>query len=293
MNDKQIECFLAVAETLNFTQAAEKTYMSQPTISRLIGTFETELGVRLFYRTNKEVRLTPAGVILFELFHKFTEEYKEAAARAKNIDSGMEGRLKIGLPGNLDMDDLWEHTIPEFQRNHPNVCLEYECASSIKTIFEKVLTEEFDVSFIHTNERIDSKKILSDEVLTTKMKLVCGKGHPIAKKGFFEKEDLEKAVVWTVFPEEIQIKILQEMYEGFGISQFSVKSTEDFNTALINVRMGNGILYIDPVTKRLDENFYVLLELPESYGEISFSVIWSKKNMNPALPMLLEFLVTK
>ena len=44
---------------------------------------------------------------------------------------------------------------------------------------------------------------------------------------------------------------------------------------------------------RLDENFYVLLDLPESYGEISFSVIWSKKNMNPALPMLLEFLVTK
>lgn len=293
MNEKQVECFLAVAETLNFTQAAEKTYMSQPTISRLIGAIEEELGVKLFYRTNKAVRLTPAGVILFDLFRRFSEEYRREVKRARDIDSGMEGRLKIGMPDNLEMDTLWEDVIPAFQKEHPNIRLEYECASSIEKLLEKVLREEFDVSIIHTNERIDSKRILSDVVFHTRMRLACAKSHPIAEKGFFDKEDLERETVWTVFPKEVQKELLRDMYGDFGVTNFHVISTEDFNTALINVRMGNGILYIDPITKHLDERFYAQFDLPEQYGDISFSVIWNKRNMNPALPMLLEFLVAK
>lgn len=290
MNEKQIECFMAVAETLNFTQAAKRTYMSQPSISRLIGTFEQELKLSLFYRTNKAVCLTPAGVIMYDLFRKLSAEYEAEVERARNIHSGMEGKLKVGLPANLDMDELWEDVIPSFQKKHPNICLDYECISSEKKIFERIEDGEFDVSIVHTNNCMDSKKIVSDVVFNTRMKLVCGITHPIAEKGFFDKDDLEREKIWTVFPKELQIELLREMYAHFGVNDFHVISAGDFNTALVNVRMGNGILYIDPITKHLDERFFVQYDLPEQFGDISFSVIWSKENMNPALPMLLEFL---
>ena len=58
MNTTQLECFLAVAETLNFSKAAEMVNISQPAVSHQISSLEAELGVRLFLRTNKSVQLT-------------------------------------------------------------------------------------------------------------------------------------------------------------------------------------------------------------------------------------------
>ena len=62
MNTTQLECFLAVAETLNFSKAAEMVNISQPAVSHQISSLEAELGVRLFLRTNKSVQLTKEGL---------------------------------------------------------------------------------------------------------------------------------------------------------------------------------------------------------------------------------------
>ena len=58
MNNTRLECFLAVAETLNFSKAAGMVNISQPAVSHQISSLEAELGVRLFLRTNKSVQLT-------------------------------------------------------------------------------------------------------------------------------------------------------------------------------------------------------------------------------------------
>ena len=58
---RQIEVFLAVSELLNFSRAAEKIHITQPTVSGHLKTLETYLKVELFERNRREVRLTPAG----------------------------------------------------------------------------------------------------------------------------------------------------------------------------------------------------------------------------------------
>lgn len=64
MTTEQMRTFLAVADCLNFTKAAEKLYLSQPTISRQIQSLEEECKTPLLIRTRKEVSLTPAGAIM-------------------------------------------------------------------------------------------------------------------------------------------------------------------------------------------------------------------------------------
>ena len=64
MNTTQIKCFLALAETLNFTKAAARLYMSQPGLSRQISSLEQELNTQLFIRGSKGVTTTPAGALL-------------------------------------------------------------------------------------------------------------------------------------------------------------------------------------------------------------------------------------
>ena len=57
----QLECFMILAQRLNFTQAAEELFMAQPALSRLISALEQELDIQLFYRNSRSVTLTPAG----------------------------------------------------------------------------------------------------------------------------------------------------------------------------------------------------------------------------------------
>ena len=58
MNQTQIECFLAIVEERNYSKAAERLFLSQPTLSRYIMALEKELGCVLFNRTTKKVELT-------------------------------------------------------------------------------------------------------------------------------------------------------------------------------------------------------------------------------------------
>lgn len=61
MNTTQLECFMEVANFLNFSRAAEHLRITQPAVSHQINTLEDELGVKLFLRSSKNVRLTPEG----------------------------------------------------------------------------------------------------------------------------------------------------------------------------------------------------------------------------------------
>lgn len=74
MTTEQMRTFLAVADCLNFTKAAERLYLSQPTISRQIQALEEECKTPLLVRTRKEVRLTPAGAIMVSHLKNSLEE---------------------------------------------------------------------------------------------------------------------------------------------------------------------------------------------------------------------------
>ena len=76
MNSTQIKCFLALSETLNFTKAASRLYLTQPALSRQIVTLEQELNTLLFIRDSKNVSLTPAGALLSSELGAFTRRWR-------------------------------------------------------------------------------------------------------------------------------------------------------------------------------------------------------------------------
>ena len=67
MNTTQLECFMEVANFLNFSRAAERLRITQPAVSHQINTLENELGVKLFHRTSKSVRLTQEGFLFTQV----------------------------------------------------------------------------------------------------------------------------------------------------------------------------------------------------------------------------------
>ena len=84
----QLQYFIAVVETGNFTHAARQVYTSQPTISRQVQMLEDELGYSLFNRNSKPLRLTEPGQILYEGMKEAISQINVTLEKAKTASEG-------------------------------------------------------------------------------------------------------------------------------------------------------------------------------------------------------------
>lgn len=94
----QLECYYALAQSLNFTQTASQQYITQPALSRSISSLEKELGLKLVNRTTHTVSLTPAGRIFAEECRKIIATYQTGVQNALTASHGMVGRVRLGVP---------------------------------------------------------------------------------------------------------------------------------------------------------------------------------------------------
>lgn len=122
MDLRQLEHFVAVAETLNFRAAAERLHMTQPPLSVSIRKLEKEIGAALFVRSRHRVQLTRAGEAALSdakasLFHAH-----QVAEVASSTASGLTGSLRIGFVGSAQ-NSLLPRLLPRFQAAYPGVVL--------------------------------------------------------------------------------------------------------------------------------------------------------------------------
>jgi DNA-binding transcriptional LysR family regulator len=96
-NLRQLRYFVAVAEELNFTRAAERLHLAQPPLSAAIRQLEEQLGVTLLKRTTRHVELTPAGKLLLEKGQKLLIDADEVFSAVRDVERTPVGRLDVGV----------------------------------------------------------------------------------------------------------------------------------------------------------------------------------------------------
>jgi DNA-binding transcriptional LysR family regulator len=94
---RQLRAFVAVAQDLNFTRAAERLHLGQQAVSKSVRQLERELGVTLLERTTREVRLTPAGLALLDGATRALDAADAAVARAREVGRGTAGTARVGV----------------------------------------------------------------------------------------------------------------------------------------------------------------------------------------------------
>ncbi len=112
MKLEYIREFIALAETLSFTKAAEKRFLAQPALSRHIAIIEKKMGGRLFKRDTRNVNLTPAGEVVYDAFKEILRQYDSAKENVALLSSGQSGTLSISSPYYWTSD----YTEPVVQR---------------------------------------------------------------------------------------------------------------------------------------------------------------------------------
>lgn len=104
----QIQIFLQTAECRNFSTAADALHITQPMVSKTIQALENELGLILFIRDNKKVKLTPAGKELYENWKNILKYFESSIADANAIQEGKKDRIVIGIPCLTDARRILE-----------------------------------------------------------------------------------------------------------------------------------------------------------------------------------------
>jgi len=120
MELRHLRYFVAVAEEQNITRAAARLHVSQPPLSRQIRDLEEELGVALFARSAKSVRLTEAGRVFLEEARAVLARAGEAAQTVKAIARGERGELHLGYAPSLTVE-LLPQALRAFQEASPGV----------------------------------------------------------------------------------------------------------------------------------------------------------------------------
>ncbi|QPS09971.1 LysR family transcriptional regulator [Delftia acidovorans] len=132
MNLRQLQCFIVVAEELNFRRAAQRLHMTQPPLSRQIKALEDRLGTRLFDRRGRSTVLTAAG-------ERFLDQARELMRHADGMVSAFLARaeqpmeLRIGITMVIDAG-LFSWIEPEFAARHPNIRLHVTRQTSVQSI---------------------------------------------------------------------------------------------------------------------------------------------------------------
>src|ERR1700754_2881850 len=111
---------VAVAETANFTRAAERCRVVQSALSHQIARLEHELGAALFARTSRRVRLTPAGEAFLPAARQALEAAERAAADAAATVGEVRGRLSVGVIPTVAAVDVLA-ALRDLRRRHPHV----------------------------------------------------------------------------------------------------------------------------------------------------------------------------
>lgn len=143
---RELECFLAVAEELSFTRAAERLHLAQPPLSRHIRNLEEKLGVMLFERTNRTVRLTAPGTAFRSEAREILLQVRRAGEAARRAGDGETGRLDVGFVSAVLSPELVE-VFSAFRELYPDIQLNlHDRLPSAQ--MEALVNGELEIGFI-------------------------------------------------------------------------------------------------------------------------------------------------
>jgi DNA-binding transcriptional LysR family regulator len=122
-----LRTFLAVAESLSFTQAADRLHLSQPTVSQHVRRLEDSIGRQLFRRDTRTVELTDDGEAMAGFARTILAAHEQAASYFTG--SSLRGRLRFGVSDDLALTQL-PQILREFRQLHPRIDLELTVTQS-------------------------------------------------------------------------------------------------------------------------------------------------------------------
>jgi LysR family cyn operon transcriptional activator len=178
MELRHLRYFVALADCLHFTRAAERVHVTQSTLSHQIRQLETELGQDLFQRIGKRVALTQAGETFVAYASKALKEVDQGLSDLQRPPDELSGEVRIGATHTFNMGFVPD-CLAVFLEKYPTVKVTVEELAA-EAIGRKLLEDALDVGIAY--EPADPARLWFEPLYTEEMVLVVAPSHPLAQR---------------------------------------------------------------------------------------------------------------
>ena len=286
MNTTQLDCFLAVANFLNFSRAADHLHISQPAVSHQINALEDELGCRLFHRTSKSVRLTQEGYLFIEYASDILKLSGLSKARVKESQKRMAKRLVIGWRSTAELQFI----LPALEHLR-------ECVSDVVPMLRVItsdalesLLEEGEIQIAFSFGRGEVKQAHYHELTRCPAVCVCKESHPLAENSSLTLAQLRKAGQIAICRPPIcppKLFLVQnQVIVSRSPGEIFFCDSQEAVFALVQTGYAFCVTADLPHTRQPGLRYIPLPEIPP----LSFGAFSPQKSRNPIIRQFLELL---
>ncbi|MCX4680461.1 LysR family transcriptional regulator [Streptomyces sp. NBC_01433] len=287
MELRHLNAFVAVAEELHFGRAAKRLQMAQPPLSQRIRQLEKELGVQLFRRNTRSVRLTSAGESFLEPVRTVLDDLDTAVRAARSAGRGEYGRVTIGFAGASSHE-----TLPQLTRAvraaHPGLELVMTGQTYANVALSRVADGTLDLGFVRlpvTRPGVAYRVIDEEELLCA-----LPSDHPLAQLetvpiGVLAEES------FVSFPANTGSTVrdaMVEACEGAGFNPRVVQEAPDSYTILALVAAGVGVTLTVTSCRHIQQNGLVYRPLAGPPIRRQAALAWRADNPSAALHAVLS-----
>lgn len=177
--DQQLQVFISVVENENFSRAADELHMTQPAVSQYIRTFEENLGVRLLDRTNKYVRVTKAGEIVYHYAKEIVGLYTKMGSLLDDLSNQVKGPLSIGASYTFG-EYVLPHLIAEMKTQYPDLKPAVTIGNTEK-VAELVRSHQIDIGIIEGQLKKEKQMGIQD-FAEDHMVIIASINHSLVQK---------------------------------------------------------------------------------------------------------------
>jgi DNA-binding transcriptional LysR family regulator len=274
MKFRHLEYFVAAAEELNFTHAADRLNVSQPPFSKQIHDLEGELGMEFFERQRKGVALTPAGKSFLIDARRILEDCEASIRKAQRISRGEIGELAIGYMSALSHDFLGE-ALESWRLNSPGIvvdCLEMDSVSQERALIEGRIS----VGILVPSDRPVLELLQVRHLIKYPVRLALPKSHPHADK---------PEIPLALLKEEAFIG-LNRMYPNYGdwllkvcrrvgFKPRIIQEADGAASALAFVAAGFGVAVVSEPLQKIPAKDVIFRDLvPEDRAWVPVGAAW-------------------
>jgi DNA-binding transcriptional LysR family regulator len=280
MDFRHIRAFIAVADALSVTKAAERLHISQPPLSRHIQQLENELGLTLFVRHRQGVTLTEPGRQLLEkarAWEAAAETFHDAAKQARSTEGA---RVRVGIGWGLW--DVVNRVRVEFAQDHPDVTVEASDAYCWFHSDEQLRSHQLDLAF--ARPPYDPSFNVSEPLYHESIQAIICADSPLASRESVSVRDLadETLLLWDRHAAPVLYDRILDLYARNGLTPKTTPTPNagPFNHAgMMLVASGKGMYmgYGVPQTGPTPASGVAVVPLNDADATIEVSIV-SRRN---------------
>ena len=296
MEDAQIIYFLETAKDLNFTAAARRCFISQPSLSRNIALLEQELGVKLFKRDNRNVQLTKAGEYIRQEFELLIAQKEQMVRQARFLSDERNGSLRIGVQDNLWSVAAIAKLLTAFFKEQPNIEGLFS-VHSYETMYQMLQSSGLDVIFCKQFIDYQLRNYSVLQIMECTPALVVNRENPLSQAESVTMADLkdEKFIVLEQSVNRFAYSSLIDTCrkEGFLPNVSWFVNTNAARILYVNLNLGVTLMDMETVLPSTMDAVVKVPLVSDGLEPVGIYAVSLKYPGNPLVQSVFDFLKSR